>query len=349
MPVYIYNYIMQKIRFGKTEMMLTKVGFGGIPVQRCTEKEGIELVKYAVNSGINWIDTANAYGVSEGVIGNAVQEFDRSSIYIFTKSLARDLDTLKMHIENSLLKLKTSYIDLFQIHSVSDNDNWNRIKENRILEYLTELKTGGTVRHIGASSHKKEILLEIMDREEIEAVQFPFNFVMEDISLDVVRKARELDQGFIAMKPFGGGIFDDASVCVPFFKQYPDIVIDPGFQDIAEVREVIELAEQDRKLTDRDKELIKKAVRETGTKFCRRCGYCEPCENGVNIVTIMNLESFIKRFPKDRLKTTSWIADHAKTYENCINCGICETRCPYELPIMNRMKESIEKYKKAVS
>ena len=109
---------MQKIRFGRTNLELTKFGFGGIPIQRLSEEDAVRVVQRGLELGMNWIDTANGYGVSEERIGKAIKSFDRRSLTLFTKGGGNTPDQLEQQIKLSLERLQVDYIDVYQFHGV---------------------------------------------------------------------------------------------------------------------------------------------------------------------------------------------------------------------------------------
>jgi predicted aldo/keto reductase-like oxidoreductase len=331
---------MQRIRLGKSKMEVTKIGFGGIPIQRPSEQQAVKVVRRAIELGIDWIDTANGYGPSEERIGKAIKSYNRDAIKVFTKGTGRTRDELRSQIELSFERMQIKYIDLFQFHVVPSEEVWEEMLSDGCLELVLELKQKGRIRHIGASFHSLEAALAVMDNPEIEVIQWPFNFIMADRGREVLKKCRANDIGFIAMKPFGGGILEDAGLCIRFLLQYPDVAPDPGFEKIEEVGEVVNLANRNEPLSAEDKSQIERLKEELGTRFCRQCGYCMPCPEGVNIMLLMAMESVIKRMSPESV--IGWLSEHVKAVDNCTDCGQCESKCPYNLPIRQCIREGIE-------
>ncbi len=217
------------------------------------------------------------------------------------------------------------------------------MKSAGTLDVLLELKAKGKIGHIGASAHKMEAVQAVLEDDAIEVIQWPFNFIMEEDGLKVLEECRRKDVGFIAMKPFGGGMLDDAGVCIRYLMQFPELAPDPGFEKVEEVEEVVRIAEQAQPLSERDQAVIARLRRELGTRFCRMCNYCMPCEQGVQIPILMRMDSMIKRLPPQKI--FSWVANGVETVEKCIECGECETKCPYELPIRELIREGAEKFR----
>ena len=337
---------MDKITFGKTGMSLTKYGFGGIPVQRLSVEDASDLMLNAFRLGINWIDTANSYGHSEEAAASALKNIGREKIYVFSKAQGDSPELIHEQVNTSLERMKTSYIDLYQLHLVRSCEDWGKKLDNGTLDKLVELKRKGIINHIGASAHKLDVILEILDHSEIEAVQFPFNFVVEDIGITVLEKTRKMGKGFIAMKPFGGGMIGSAESAIHFLNQFPDLVSDPGFEHLEEIKQVINLSSETL-LSDEDKDKIQEIKKELGIKFCRRCEYCSPCPQGVNIVKMMTFESMVKRLPAKKILGNK-TREAAESVDKCIECGICETKCPYNLKIRERIKEGALLYKSMI-
>lgn len=339
---------MQKIRLGKSEMAVTRIGFGGIPIQRLNEEESIRVVRVALDAGINWIDTAHGYSSSEERVGRAIKGYTRGELFIFTKGPGRDPKTIREQIELSLKRLDISYIDLYQFHIVPSREVWGKMKENGTRETVRRLRDEGIIRHIGASAHTEEAALAVLEDREIEVLQYPFNFIVENEGKVILEKCRKRDIGFIAMKPFAGGVLGSASPCIRFLLQFEDLVTDPGFERSAEVEEVAALSRENKPLSDQDRRIIHQLREELGSHFCRRCGYCTPCAHGVQIIPLMTMDSIVKRFPMEFLKS-GWTREAAISAEKCSECGECEEKCPYQLPIMEQIRRGAEILERVIS
>jgi predicted aldo/keto reductase-like oxidoreductase len=333
--------IENTIRLGKSGLQVTRTGFGGIPIQRLSEEQTIKVLHRAIDGGLNWIDTANGYGTSEERIGKAIREYPRSEVLVFTKGTGWDPKTLREQIELSFERLQTGYIDLYQFHFVPNPETLQTMEENGAFDVVRKYRDRGMIRHIGASAHTREAALAVVEHPEIEVLQYPFNFIVEEEGMEIIAACRKRDIGFIAMKPFGGGALQDAPSCIRFLLGVPDIAADPGFEHIEEVDEVLSLWKEGAPLSEENKRTIEQLRQELGTRFCRRCGYCSPCPHGVHIVSLMTMETLVKRFPADRL-SEDWIADAGRSVENCIECGECEDKCPYDLQIIEGISRGAE-------
>jgi len=335
---------VQTVQLGNTGLTVTKVGFGGIPIQRLSESDAVAVIRHALDRGVNWIDTANGYAMSEERIGLALRGRDRETFRIFSKAMGETPEELGAQVELSFERLGVDTIDLYQFHIVPSIEAWGRMQKCGAVDLLLELKKQGRIRHIGASAHRLSVMMEIVKHPAVEVVQWPFNFIMAEEGLKVLGECRARGAGFIAMKPFGGGVLGDAAACIGFLMQYPDVITDPGFETVAEVDEVVSLAERPEPLSEHVAETIERLRGELGTRFCRRCGYCSPCPQGVAIVPLMTMESLVKRFSREQA-LSGWIGDGGRSAGKCTECGECEEKCPYELPIREQIKIGAELFR----
>ena len=338
---------MEKIRLGKTDLMVTRLGFGGIPIQRCTDDEAVALVRWCLDLGVNFIDTANAYTTSEERIGRAIAGRKREDIIIATKTQLRERDKIDEHLELSLKRLGTDYIDLYQFHQVGDRESLDKVLDsNGPMVALEKAKKEGRIRHIGITSHSMEFAKEAVKTDLFETIMFPFNFITVEAAEELIPLARKHDVGFIAMKPMGGGLLENAAVAFKYLLQFPDVALIPGIEKTWEIEEIAKIMKGPRDMTEDEEKTMQRLRDELGTRFCRRCNYCQPCTEGIPISTVMIMGSFAKRFPPERFFSGNLAAAMDKAAD-CSDCGECETRCPYDLPIREMMAENIKWYNEA--
>lgn len=331
---------MEKIRLGRTGMMVSRLGFGGIPIQRDTEEEAIAIVKRCLDLGINYIDTANGYSTSEERIGKAVAG-RRHDVFIATKSGGRTREEVDKHLSLSLKRLQTDYIDLYQFHGVNNDKHLNAVVEpGGLLSFVKEAQKAGKIRHIGITSHQIDIAKKAVATDLFETIMFPFNFVTDEAAVDLIPLARQHDVGFIAMKPLAGGMLDNATIAFKYLFQFPDIIPIPGIEKIPEIEEIVHILEHSPSLTRADKTQMARMKEELGKQFCHRCDYCQPCTMEIPISTVMTSPSFAKRLPEERFYT-DMIAKAMETAAKCSDCGKCEERCPYKLQIRQTLKERV--------
>ncbi len=339
---------MKPIRLGKTGLEVSRIGFGGIPIMRLAEDEAIKVVQRCLDLGVTFLDTANGYGTSEERIGKAIAG-RREQVVIATKTGARDRATAQEHLELSLKRLDTDYIDLWQFHNISTFEAYEQaLGPNGAMEAAQEALRAGKIRHIGVTSHSMDVALKAVPSGHFETIQFPFNFVTNEAATELIPLAHKHDVGFIAMKPLAGGLLDNAVLAIMYLLKFDSIVPDPGIERIEKIEEIVDIVQGPWELTPQEQREIERIRAQVGTRFCRRCGYCQPCPQGVSIVTIMVLRSFWKRLPAERF-STGWIAEALESAENCIECGECEEKCPYHLPIREMIVENMELYESVAS
>lgn len=335
---------MDKVRLGRTNLMVSRIGFGGIPIQRCTEDDAIAVVKRCLDLGITYIDTANSYTTSEGRIGKAIMGRNRKELIIATKSGARNCEGVKTHLANSLKMLGTDYIDLYQFHGVNDMKNLDMVLDLKgPISVIEKAMKDGIIKHLGISSHNSDVAKKAVQTDRFETLMFPFNFVTSEPVADLIPLCRQHDIGFIAMKPLAGGMLDNATLAFKYLLQFPDVVPLVGIEQTHEIDEITGLLGKSWKLTVTEKRQLNKMKKEMGSKFCRRCDYCQPCTAGIPISNVMNYPSFMKRMPPERVFSTVLEPVMEKVYD-CQDCGECEERCPFKLPIRTIMKNYQQQY-----
>lgn len=321
---------------GKTGLRVSRMGFGGIPIQRIDAEGTKALIHKLRDAGVNYIDTARAYTVSEEYLGYALEGI-RDDFVLATKSMARTKEAMAADIETSLRNLRTDYIDLYQIHNPSAEDLERVLAPGGALEALQEAKTAGKIGHIGITLHPVELLKQAVDFEWVETIMFPYNLV-ETQGEEWICACSQRNIGFICMKPLAGGAIDDATLALRFIAANPDVtVVIPGMAEPKELAQNLAAVSDPAPLSDEEQEKIRNVRDSLGTQFCRRCNYCAPCAAGMSIYTQFLLEGYYNRY---NLKDWASARYHKqeKKASDCIECGICESRCPYDLPIREMMK-----------
>lgn len=329
---------MEKRILGQTNLEVSVIGFGGIPIQRVGNHMSIELLKEAYSQGINFIDTARGYNESEKLIGNALNEIGRENFYLATKSMKRDYNGVLEELETSLANLMVDTIDLFQFHNVKNLEELNIVMgKDGALKAIKEAKLKGKVKEIGITSHSPELLDKAIDTGEFSTIQCPYNAI-ENQAEELFKKAKENNIGVIVMKPLAGGAIREAELAIRYIVNNPNIsVVIPGMDSIQQVKENANIGINIKELTKEENEKLFQEADSLGTEFCRRCGYCLPCPEDIDIPSQFLMEAYytrydLKEWAKSRYDAMNYKASH------CIECGICETKCPYDLPIRNMMK-----------
>ena len=322
---------MEYTTLGKTCLRISRMGFGGIPIQKVDAAVTRKLMERLVERGVNYIDTARGYTVSESYLGEALVGL-RDRFVVATKSMARTKEAMARDIETSLSNLKTDYIDLYQIHNPSLAELEQVVAPGGALEALLEAKAAGKIRHLGVTAHMATVFERALEMDWVETVMFPYNIV-ETQGEALMRRCTEQNVGFICMKPLAGGALEDANLALRFIASNPDVsVVIPGMYDLREIDENIAALENNAPLTAQETEKIDTIRRELGTQFCRRCNYCQPCTAGISISGIFVLEGYLNRYGLGDWARQRYAAMDKKAGD-CVGCGVCETRCPYQLPI----------------
>lgn len=323
---------MEYITLGKTGLRVSHMGFGGIPIQKVDASVTHALMERLAQRGVNYIDTARGYTVSEQFLGEALEGGLREKFVIATKSMSRTKEDMARDIDISLKNLRTDYIDLYQIHNPSMAELEQVIAPGGALEALMEAKAAGKIRHLGLTAHMAAVFERALELDWVETVMFPYNIV-ETQGEELMAKCREKNVGFICMKPMAGGALEDARLALRFIRQNENVsVVIPGMYDIREIDENLSAMEDISTLTSDELAKIETIRKELGTQFCRRCNYCQPCTAGISISGIFVLEGYLRRYGLGDWAQKRYDALNKKAGD-CVGCGACEKRCPYQLPI----------------
>jgi predicted aldo/keto reductase-like oxidoreductase len=334
---------LKKRRLGKTGLQVTEIGFGGIPIQRVSEEEAIRVVKRCYELGINYYDTARGYTTSEERIGKALDGV-RENVYITTKSHAKTAKELRENLETSLKNLRTDYLDLYQLHNVTD-EGWKTLNApGGAFEEILKIKEEGIAHHIGVTSHSPTFLTRIVgEGSPFETIMVGYNYIALEPSKELLPTCKKMDIGTIIMKPFGGGAFTNARTALKFVlaDENANLTI-PGMQSVAEVEENVAVCGSSLTLSKDELDSIEVDRAALGDEFCAACEYCQPCPVGIPI-------SFVLRTEMSSLRRMGWTEGTVKQTKEtaskvaaCLDCGACETRCPYQLPIRKLLPEKMD-------
>ena len=336
--------LVDRIRLGRTEMMVSRAGFGGVPIQRVSEEEAIAIVRRCLDLGVNFLDTAVGYTNSEERIGRAIAG-RREDVHIATKAMARTRDMMEQHLELSLQRLGVDYIDLYQLHSVSEPETLEVVlAPSGPLAVLEDARESGVVRHIGVTSHNLEVAKDAVRSGRFDTVQYPFNVINREPGNELLALARQQDMGFIAMKPLAGGRLTNAAIAVKYLLQFPDVLPIPGIERLSDIEEIAQILEGPLELSDAERQEMERMREELGTLFCRRCDYCQPCTAGIPISSALTISNPEKRMPPERV-FHGFIDDLLTRAAECTECGDCEERCPYHLPIREMLRREVDWYR----
>ena len=337
---------MEYTNLGNTGLKVSRLGFGGIPIQRITQEEATALIHKLPEYGINYIDTARGYTVSEEYLGIAMEGI-RDKFVLATKSMARTREAMEKDIETSLKNLRTDHIDLYQVHNAPPAQMKIVTGEGGALEALLEAKAAGKIGHIGITAHEIGTFEMGLEMDWVETIMFPYNFV-ELQAADLIRKCAEKGKGFICMKPLAGGAIENAPLAIRFIASNKDITVNiPGMANEDELKQNVAAACDPAPLSEDDLKEVQNIRDTLGNQFCRRCNYCQPCTMGINISFCFTINGYLTRYGlKD------WAIGRYKGMavepNACIECGMCESRCPYHLPIIEMLKDVYSNFQKEI-
>ena len=330
---------MEYRALGRTGLQISPMGLGGIPVQRIDAEGTKQLLQKLVVAGVNYIDTARGYTVSEEYIGYGLEGI-RDKFVLATKSMARTKEAMAADIDISLKNLRTDYIDLYQVHNPGPKDLETVIAPGGALEALLEARQAGKIGHIGITLHSADMFQKALELSWVETIMFPYNLV-ETQGEDLIRICGQKGIGFIAMKPLAGGAIEDATLALRFIGQNSNVsVVIPGMADEKELQQNLAAVADTTPLSLEEKQKINRIRSTLGTQFCRRCNYCAPCPMGIGIPGIFVLEGYFSRYNLQDWAMTRYNGTPVKA-SACIGCGACEARCPYQLPIRKMLKNVV--------
>ena len=322
---------------GKTGLKISRMGFGGIPIQKIDEEGTRKLLHEMMEMGVNYIDSARGYTVSEQYIGYGLEGI-RDKFVLATKSMSRTKEAMAADIETSLGNFRTDYIDLYQVHNPSMEQLDQVIGEGGALEALMEAKAAGKIGHIGLTAHSTAVFERALGLDWVETIMFPYNIV-EQQGAELIHKCAEKNIGFIDMKPLAGGAIEHATLALRYVCSNPDVtVVIPGMAEVRELEQNLAACSNTEPLADEELKAMDKVREQLGTDFCRRCNYCAPCTVGINIPSVFLFAGYLQRYD-----LADWAKDRYSTLKvkasACIGCGKCEPRCPYHLPIREKLKK----------
>lgn len=331
---------MKQITLGRTGITVVQNAFGALPIQRVDMDTAGAILMRAYEGGMRFFDTARAYSDSEEKIGRAFSGI-RSSIYLATKTAAKTPKDFQSDLETSLRLLKTDYIDIYQFHMA---DVCYRPGDGTgMYECMLKSKEEGKIRHIGVTSHKLAVAKECIESGLYETLQFPLSYLSSEKELELVRMCREQNMGFIAMKGLAGGLITNSRASFAYMSQFDHVLPIWGIQKISELEEWLSYTENPPGLDGEILEFIRKDREELTGDFCRGCGYCLPCPAGIPINNCARMSLMVRRAPSASWLDETWQAN-MKKIENCLECGQCSSRCPYELDTPALLKKNYADY-----
>ena len=365
--------------FGKTGKRVSALGFGCMRFptledgKTINEIEATKMLHHAIDSGVNYIDTAYPYhyGESEPVVGRALKNGYREKVYLATKLpswLVKSREDMDKYLDEQLVRLQTEYIDFYLIHSLNRKFRDN-VVENGLFDFMDSALASGRIKHIGFSFHYNlDLFKEIVDSYDWDFCQIQYNFIDEDYQAGTagLEYAASKGLGIVVMEPLRGGklvskvpeevmkIWESAEVkrtpadwALRWVWNHPEVsLLLSGMSAMSHVVGNLKSSEnalanslsaEEPGIIERVKAFYKSRIKVN----CTACGYCMPCPTGVSIPTAFELYNDAIMFDD--------VAGHKKSYNQfvkpemrasqCVECGRCETLCPQNIPIIEKLKD----------
>ncbi len=329
---------------GRTGITVNKVAFGALPVQRVGREAAVKLLRRALDGGITFFDTARGYTDSEEKLGAAFQGL-RDRLFIATKTGATTPEAFRADLETSLRNLRTDHIDIYQFHNPAfvprPGDG------SGLYECMLEAKKAGKILHIGITNHRIGLAEEIVESGLYETLQYPFCLLASERDIALAEKTAAAGMGFIAMKALSGGLITNARAACAFLNEYPVLPI-YGMQRPEELEEFLAFLREPPALTAELRAVIEADRAQLAGDFCRGCGYCMPCPQGIQINTCARMSLLLRRSP-----SAMWLSELGqgmmKQAEKCVECRQCVSKCPYGLDTPALLKRNLEDYRRVLA
>ena len=331
---------MHQIQLGSTGITVEKNGFGALPIQRVEKGEAVTLLRRAVDSGMNYFDTARAYTDSEEKLGEAFRGlWDKVTIASKTKALSAA--DLRKDLETTLRLLGTDHIDVYQFHNPAfcpkPGDGTG------LYEEALKAREEGKIRFIGITNHRLNVAQEAIDSGLYATLMFPYSYLSGPQEETLIENCRNAGMGFIAMKGMAGGLIRDGYAAAAYMETKPDVVPIWGIQHGWELKQFLDVIKNGAELTEERAAVIEKDRAELAGDFCRACGYCMPCPVDIQINSCARIVLMLRRAPMTNWLSERWQAEMRKI-ENCLHCYSCASKCPYSLDTPRLLRENYEAY-----
>lgn len=363
----------------KNKVKVSTLGFGlmRFPIleednSKINKNEAMKMLQYLYENGVNYFDTAYVYHgqTSEELLGEFLQTIDRKAVNIATKLpmwLCKNYDDYQKYFDTHLERLKTNYIDFYLTHSLSKK-TFEEMKKLNVFKFLEEKKKEGAIKYIGFSFHDElPVFKEIIDSYDWDFCQVQINYLDVDYQqgLEGIAYAKEKGIDVIVMEPLKGGrlanlpddalkIFEENKVSIKpielaqrwVYNQDIKIMLS-GMSSIEQIKENLRIAEtaNDRKLTKEEEKSAKDIKTFLDSKIkvgCTACGYCMPCPCEVNIPSVFSKYNDLSVYGNIEKNKNDYILMIEKDEDAraCVACGQCQSLCPQNLAIIDKLKEA---------
>lgn len=336
---------MNTVTLGRTGISVAQNQFGALPIQRISKDEAVALVHRAYDGGMRFFDTARAYSDSEEKLGVAFEGM-RDKVYIASKTMAKTPGEFWKQLDTSLANLHTDYLDIYQFHCV--DQVWAPGDGSGMYECMLQAKEQGKIRHIGVTAHKLEVAFDLVNSGLYETLQYPFSYLASEREHELVALCKQKDVGFLAMKGLAGGLITRSDAAMAYIAQFDNVLPIWGIQRESELDEWLSYFKDTPQMTPELQAFVVKEREQLAGNFCRGCGYCLPCTADIMINQCARISLMLRRAPSKAWLTPQMQAEMAKV-QDCTECGVCMTRCPYGLDIPNLLKRNYEDYQRVLA
>ncbi|GHV47468.1 aldo/keto reductase [Synergistales bacterium] len=330
---------MEYTTLGRTGLKVSRSAFGALPMQRVSVAEAEKLLRKALDGGINYFDTARMYSDSEEKIGLAMSSL-RDKFFIATKTHAKTPEVFWKDLETSLKMLRTDYIDVYQFHNPSAVPKTGDV----LYDCMLKAREQGKIRFIGVTNHGIKNAVSAIESGLYDTLQFPLSALSSEVEMGMAASAGERGMGFIAMKALCGGLLTSAAPSMAYLRPLKHVVPIWGFQREAEIDEVLRLEQNPPLFDDAMRQRVERDRAELSGSFCRGCGYCGPCTKGIEINNCARMPLLLRRAVWQDFVTPEWQTKMA-LIDECVDCGVCKSRCPYTLDCPSLLRAALKDYR----
>ena len=373
---------MKHRTLGSTGKELSALGFGAMRLPSGPEPDtidepvAIEMMRYAIDRGVNYVDSAYVYqnGASERVVGKALLDGYRDRVSVATKVPVWDVaktDDFDRFLEEQLLRLQTDHIEFYLLHCLTKS-SWPKMKQLDVFAWAERTRAAGRIGHFGFSFHDSlDVFKGIVDDYDWDFCQIQYNLVNEDVQAgrEGLKYAAERGLGVVIMEPlFGGSLalpppeiqeiwqasgFRPADVALRWLWDQPEVsIVLSGMNTMEQVRENLESAERAGvgSLTAAEREVVRRVqekYQELSPVPCTKCGYCMPCPHGVDIprnIELLNEATVYKGNSAILCRNIYNSMPEQERAKACQACGECEERCPQGIEVSQVMKKVVEQF-----
>lgn len=324
-----------------TDVKTVKNAFGALPIQRRTTADAVKILQRALDGGMTFFDTARSYSDSEEKIGLAFKGIRRDAYYLATKTPSTTPEGIRRDIETSLKNLGTDYVDIYQLHNAkacyAPGDGTG------VYECMQDLKKEGKIRYISMTCHRIDVAEKAVLSGLYATMQYPFSYLASQKEHDLVGLCKKSGVGFIAMKGMAGGLITDATLASAFMNEFDNVLPIWGIQTEKELDEWLALERAPVRMKEEYMRIIEGERKSLSSSFCRACGYCMPCPQGIKINQAARMSLMLRRAPTKAWLTEEWQAEMNKI-QSCTGCNSCASKCPYGLDTPKLLKENFEDY-----